>query len=198
MKILFTISLFLLTFFAQAQEKRTGIGLSYGFGYGGIFHLQKRDGSGSNQGNSLNTLGINYWQETLKNLHLEIGVQYLVYKYTATAPYYGQYPPVVSNHKVKLITIPIQLRYDLGKFIFFNGGLNLNLDAQEINVFKDYKFGGIGAGAGIGLQYYFKNKMGIYINPRLDLRNVISFSNEGSNVNLATALLTFGLNYRIK
>jgi hypothetical protein len=198
MKKLLTVFLILLAFFAQAQERRTGIGLSYSSGYGEIFHLKKLDGSGSNEGNSLNTLGVNYWHETLKNLHLEIGIQYLVYKYTATAPYYGQYPPIVSNHKVKLITIPIQLRYEIGRFIFFNGGLNLNLDAQEVNTFEDYKFGGIGAGVGIGLQHYFKNNVGIYVNPHLGLRNMISFSNEGSNVSLATALLTFGLNYRIK
>lgn len=197
MKKLLMLSIIFFSLFAQAQEKRNSIAINYGTGSGYIGPLGKVDGGGSKQGRSLNTIGISYLDETSKNLYFETGLQYLVHKYTswpAVAP--AAHETSATDHIVKLISIPIKLRYEAGKYVFFNGGFYLDIDISEKAIYSSREYNGLGTSVGFGLQYYFKNNLGFYVNPLLDFRNLLSFST-GSN-KLINANLVFGIAYRIK
>ena len=115
----------------------------------------------------------------------------MVYKYTITT-YYPPGPERLWDYTKNLISLPVKLRYEAGKYIFFNGNLYLDIDVS-----KRYSRGlsGIGAGLGMGGQYYFNNKIGVYINPQLDIRNLASLS--GSPYKLAGASIVFGLSYKL-
>ncbi len=192
MKRLLTISIILFSFFAKAQDRKKSISLNYGIGNGSLFTFTKMDGGGSYDGKSLTNIGFNYnYSLKKKNWYLETGLNYLVYKYTLTA----DYPPGFQrlwDYTKNLISVPVKLRYEAGKYIFFNGNLYLDIDVS-----KRYsrELSGIGAGVGMGGQYYFNNKVGIYINPQLDLRNIASLS--GSPYKLLGTSVAFGLSYRL-
>lgn len=196
MKKLTLLAFLLVTLFCKAQETRNVIAINYGTGNGSVGQLGKVDGGGHKEVQSLNTIGISYLERMSKNLYFETGLQYLVCKYTSWP---GVAPPEFNfstDHLVKLIGVPIKLRYEAGKYIFFNTGLYVDIDVSEKAIYSSQKFSGLGASAGIGLQYYFKNKLGLYVNPMLDFRNLLTISS-GSN-KLVSGNLVFGLAYRIK
>lgn len=192
MKKTLILSLMLFALFAQAQEKRKILSIDYGLGNGSLFTFDKMDGGGSREGKSLTNFGINYsYGLAKKNLFLETGLAYLTYKYTITA----SYPPNSWSwdYTQNLISVPVRLRYEAGKYIFFNGSLYLDIDVSKRT---SRGLSGIGTGLGAGLQYYFKDKVGFYINPQFNIRNLASFS--GSPYKLASTQVAFGLAYKFK
>ena len=199
MKKTLILSLMLFAFFAQAQEKRKTIAVNYGFGAGAVgqgFSSKKDGGGGSSQeGQSLNTIGISYWNEIAKQLYVETGFHYLVHQYTT----HSHMPPImIFDNEIKLISIPLKIRYEAGRYIYFNSGFYVDLDISEDHPNSFNNFSGVGFGVGMGLQHYFKNGIGIYTNPQLDFRNLHPFSAQYSSEKLFNGNLVFGLAYRIK
>ncbi len=193
MKNYLILPLLFLTLLTQAQEKRKNLSLHYGLGNGSLFTFEKMDGGGNREGNSLTNFGLNYSYELRsKNLFLETGFEHLTYKYTLSS-FYPPSPPKSWDYTATLISFPVKLRYEAGKYFFFNGNLYLDIDVSKGT---GRGLSGIGTGLGAGLQYYFKNKFGVYVNPQLELRNLASFS--GSPYKLASTQIAFGLTYRIK
>jgi hypothetical protein len=197
MRKLLTVFFMFFAFFAQAQEKRKGISVSYGRGEGNLFRLVKVDGGSFNDhGKSLRTIGVSYSRETgLKNLYLEPGICYFTYRYKGVFTSYAN-KTWEEERTVKLISIPIKLRYEIGKYVFFNGGSYIDIDLATEGRGWIKEFTGIGVGIGAGLQYYLKNKIGVYLNPQIDVRNLVAFSNETPQRIFNTNLLV-GLAYRI-
>ena len=199
MKKLTIIALLFATFLCKAQERKI-IALNYGGGNGRISFgkFSAQDGALlSTNSKSLNTFGFTYLNETVKNLFLETGINSFTYQYTLTAVGYGIDIPQVSNHKTSLISIPIKLRYEVGKYVFFNGGLNTDIDISEKDRNSVSDFSGIGAGAGIGLQY-FKNHFGVYFNPQFDFRSLIQFTSSNQHNKILNSNFVFGLSYKMK
>lgn len=191
MKKLFTILLITFSLFVQAQDREKRIILNYGVGSGELVTFWHMVGANPSIGKSLTNLGLNY-SYTLKNKnwHLDIGLNYLQFKHTSTPGHLSPYPQVAQNYTAKIISIPIKFRYEAGKYIFFNG--NLYLD-REIKSTYTVGISGLGAGLGMGGQYFFNDKLGIYVNPQLDLRSIVSFS----SYKLLAKSVDFGLAYKI-
>ncbi|MGF1924065.1 MAG: hypothetical protein ACQUHE_07785 [Bacteroidia bacterium] len=163
------------------------------WGMAAYLRRKKWRGGGSYEGKSLTNIGFNYsYALKNKNWHLEIGINYLVYKYTAST-FLPPGPRRSWEETKNLISLPVRFRYEAGKYIFFNGNLYLDIDVSE-----SYGRGlsGIGSGIGLGGQYYFNNNLGVYVNPQFDVRNIASFS--GSVYKFAAANVFFGLAYRLK
>lgn len=197
MKYLFVLTLFLCSLFCQGQEKKHGLGLSYGFGEGDIG--SGRDGVGGVGliGKSIRLVGLNYWYGFNKHLQLETGIHYLKHKYTVAYPFHPPNTKAPTDHQVQLISLPIKLKYEIGKYFFFNGGFDIDIDISKHTRFENTDLTGIGVGAGLGIQYPFENGLGIYINPQFDLRNLSSLSRYDQKV-FRAGLVSFGLNYRFK
>lgn len=198
MKYLFTLSITLLSFFAQAQEKRKSVSINYGLGEGNMFRFAKVDGgSFADRHQSLRIMGIGYANETgTKNLYWETGLHYFAYDYKGEFEGYGNLK-WEENKTVKLLSIPIKLRYELGKYIFFNGGLYADVDISKDpdNTIKE--FTGLGAGFGLGLHYYLE-KIGVFVNPQIDARNLLSFTTrKGPVQRLFNTNLSFGVALKI-
>lgn len=197
MKYLFTLLIISTSFLAQSQDKRTGFSTFFVTGTGEITRFFKQPlGGGTTDGNSLNSIGLNYFTETARNFFLETGIQYLKYNYTQTPAFTGSHTPSPASNTLHLISIPVKVRYEFAKLFFLNGGLYTDMEVG--NRQKTYTFSGIGAGIGAGVQYYFTNKIGIYANPQLGLRNLLSFSTQNQKASLLDASISFGLAYRLK
>ncbi len=192
MKKLLTLTFILFGFLANAQDRDRRISLNYGTGNGRLITFFQMMGASTKDGTSLTNVGLNYsYGLKKKNWHLETGLNYVRYKYTSTPAYHPQIPQITTNQTSTLISLPIKLKYEAGKYIFFNGNLYLDLDvskrpSQELN--------GAGLGLGMGGQYFFNDKIGIYINPQLDLRSIVDLS----PYKLLSTSLIFGLAYKLK
>lgn len=196
-KIIFILASFIMLT-SQAQEKRKSIAVSYGFGSGSTGSFKKLDGGGSNESKSLHKIGLLYLNELSKNLYFETGISYIDFKYTSIGPFYGgQIPRVISNHQVKLINIPLKLKYEAGKYVFFNGGVFTDIAVSRYAKYKEKEYSGLGTNLGMGLQYPISKKLSLYTNPQLDLRNIISFSSENHPYFIADAIVDFGIKLRL-
>lgn len=198
MKYLFSALIIFVTSVSHAQEKGNSIAISYGFGNGTIGSFKKLDGSGSEEGKSLHKIGVFYINELSKSLYFETGINYINFKYISTAPFYGQLPVTTRAYEVKLISVPLMLRFDVGKYFFINGGILADIDVSKKTIYTSHNFTGLGAGLGLGVQYPFSRKLSIYTNPRADLRNILSFSSENHSYFFGNMLIDFGLKFNFK
>ncbi|MES2417451.1 MAG: outer membrane beta-barrel protein [Bacteroidota bacterium] len=188
MKYLFTLFLLLFAFFCMAQKTANTFLLTYGSGKGDIAHYGKIDGNLTTEHQkSLNSFGINYHEGLNKHLFIETGLIYINYKYTTTFNY-PNLPQTETNNTLKLLNLPIKIRLEFAKLFFLNAGLlmDINLDQSDLAIES-----GVGATAGLGVQYYYKNRFGLTINPQANLHGLIT--GEG----LIETNVTFGLAYRI-
>lgn len=202
MKVLLVFSLILMTLMVKAQENivkndpynRKSISLSYGFGNGQLVRSQALTGAAGNNGKTINTIALNMNRQISKTLFVDAGLSYLNHKYALTSVFYPGIPTVISTYSLDVLSIPIKLRYEFGKYFFLNGGLMADLDISK-NVGQS-KYSGIGIGSGVGFQYFLKNNLGVFVNPQLNYHSLISFSNDRYPQKLLDANVNLGLSYR--
>ncbi len=182
MKKLMLFTFLLVSMFAKAQE-RSSIAVSYGIGNGQIGSFGK-SGYASNKSKSLNIFGVNYWHEISRNLYFETGLQLFRHNYIYTI-HGGSSPP--ENLTMKLFSAPFKLRFEAGDYIFFNGGLTVDLSKGKKN-----NIGGIGAGIGAGIQVKTYKNLSLYVNPQANIHGILS-----GGLLFAESHFLFGLAYRI-
>lgn len=183
MKKLLTLSIILFSFSVQAQE-RSSVAVSYGFGNGSIATFAKSGSPDSHKQKSLNIFGLNYWHPFNKHLLFETGLQLIRYDYVTTSFYPS---PTLTNNTLNIYSVPFKIRFEAGKYIFFNGGLTADLskgNSADIN--------GLGAGIGMGLQAKILKQISIYVNPQANIHGAIPEGHFFAESNIA-----FGLSYKI-
>lgn len=191
MKRFLFVPLILSCLFSFAQKKSSTFVLSYGSGNGSVAHYRKVDGSiTTNKNKSLNIFGINYHESINKYFFIETGLAYINYKYTSTYHYPGTSETSTLN-KLELINLPIKIRLEFAKFFFLNTGLLMDLNLDQMGSYNSGIKSGLGVTAGFGMQYYYKNKFGVTINPQANLHGLIT------GYGLMESNITFGLAYRI-
>lgn len=192
MRYLYFLPLILFTFFCQAQNNKQFLAISYGIGDGQIGYKPGYVGGGAHEGKSLNIFGVNYLLETARNLFLETGIQYIDHQYIARS----SQPPFTQTFpgELKIINVPVKLRFEFAKIFFVNSGILADLYLKENQYDKRYI--GMGAGLGIGLQLHFKKKILVYANPQLNLHQLINIPKNGKI--FGEKNVAFGLAYRLK
>ncbi len=183
MKKLLPLVFILLPFFCQAQEK-SSIAASYGFGNGELGSFLKTGSPYSQKQKSLRIFGFNYWHQIGKKFYFETGMQLIRYEYVTTSSTPNFTP---TNNTLNIISVPFKLRFEAGKYLFFNGGLIAGLSKSKPNAVK-----GLGAGIGAGLQVKVVKKISLYVNPQANIHGVLP---AGSL--LAESNITFGASYQI-
>lgn len=184
MKKLLTLSLILITFFCNAQ-KQSSVAVSYGFGNGSIGYFGKADNGTSYNQKSLNIYGLNYWHALNKHWLFETGLQLIRYDYLTTSFIPNNIP---SNNTLTIYSVPFKMRFEAGKYIFFNGGLSADLSKGE-----SADINGLGAGIGIGLQVKILKQISLYVNPQANVHGIIPNWRYFAESNIA-----FGLSHKLK
>lgn len=131
MKYLFVFSLIFATFLTQAQNRQR-IAFSYGNGDAQFSNKKHIVGSPSLKGKALNIFSANYQTEIHQQLFLEIGASYFDLNYSII-PNLPNANSISTTGKVQLITIPVKLRYEMGKYFFVNAGPFVDLNMGKIN-----------------------------------------------------------------
>ncbi len=137
-------------------DKKNLIGTHIAFGKGNFYDI------GTVENKYYYSLGIDYSRKLSEHFDLCSGMEY-------TYHIYGLY----SDYYLKLVTIPAQLKYHLGKLIYFNGGLFINVSTNKnsfLNVSgqwestKNFSMP-LGCGLGVGFEYEFDSGIVLLLNP---------------------------------
>lgn len=129
------------------------------------------------------TYDVNLVGAISKIASIEIGTTLLNHKYQYTA-YDPLKPQIPENRSIHTLVFPVKLRFDILKYLFVSGGFMLHSDIGQQGSDLD-----LGFSIGAGIQYYFKNKYGVFIYPQ---RNIHTLT-----IGLVEEHVAFGLAYRI-
>ena len=179
--ILLTLLFILVGVFAQAQKGTTTFSISYGEGKGQRKPiLAKVDPSGLSSEGPIKTFEVGASGMIGKYTSLDIGVSLLNHRYQYTQLDRPGRTPV--DKSLNTFVFPIKLKVDILKYIFISGGILLNSDMGGYQV-------DLGFGIGAGVQYYYRNRFGIFIYPQTNIHSLA--------VGLSEEHVAFGLAYRI-
>ncbi len=166
---------------ARAQKGTTTFSISYGDGKGQIKPiLAKVDPAGLSSEGSIKTFEIGASGMIGNHAALDIGFSLLEHRY--------QYTPLdrpgrtTVNKTLNTFVFPVKLKVDILKYLFISGGFLL------ISDMGGYKMD-LGFGIGAGVQYYYKNRYGIFIYPQTNIHSIA--------VGLSEEHVAFGIAYRI-
>lgn len=184
MKTLLIVLFLALPILAQAQKGTATFSISYGNGKGQIKPLMaKAEMLGRYDEGSVHTFDIGLAGMISKHTAIEIGISRLNHRYVFTK---FDYPSLQQSEtrSVNTVVFPIKLRVDILKYFFISGGFLLNAEVGKGRQID------LGVGIGAGVQYYFKNKYGVFIYPQTNIHTL--------TIGLLENHVAFGLAYRIK
>ncbi len=185
MKLIFTMLLLSFSFIVKAQSGSTTISISYGEGNGQRKPIAaKAELLGFSSKGSIKTFDIGASHMLGKHISLETGFTILNHHYQYTL--YDQPGRTPVDKSANTLLFPIKLKVDILKYLFISGGflLNSSLGSKESNGID------VGFGIGAGLQYYHKNKYGIYIYPQANVHTL--------SIGLSEHHIAAGLAYRFQ
>lgn len=141
-------------------------------------------------------IGLEYSRELFKNFEIVLGAHYAWNKVSSESTMSSgpEFPITKSSFRINYVSVPIQIKYNLGNYFFVNGGTILNFDnIEKYNTMKrefestiHAQFGLI---VGIGAKLDFKNNYCFFINPYFQTNDLSSgryenFYNLGAKVGL--------------
>lgn len=181
MKNIFLLLLLCSAYYARAQKGTTTFSISYGEGKGQIkAMLAKVEFLGFSSEGPTRTLDIGASGMIGKHAALDIGVSLLNHRYQYTLWDRPGRTPV--NKSTTIFVFPLKLKVDILRYLFISGGFLLN---AEMGSYRP----DLGVSIGAGVQYYFNNKVGIFIYPQTNIHSI--------TVGLKESHTAFGLAYRI-
>jgi len=194
------------TAYSQESEisKSTGkIGIFYSsFGDNELVRSEDLIGGPSYSGDKFYTLGVNYLYPFTQWLDFQTGLVYSKHQITITPNIVHPYVPGVDyapakpyNEDLSVISIPVGVQLNFFKYLFVNGGFSLDFDTGSSNSFDDQT--GIGLQVGAGVQYEFRNRISLFINPYAKGHSIVSFSSQDNRQRLMEAGVKIGVMLRL-
>jgi len=169
--LLFAFCFSIVQLFAQ-NDKKNMIGAHGAFGFG-IYGPIGLKGAPSYSSNHHYTIGFDYSRQISKSLDLCSGIEYTYNDMKLTPASLGTERPSWSAN-LRLVTIPVQIKYHFGKVVYLNSGLLLNILASERSErYYDFIKNEIksnvgllfGFGLGIGFEHEFSSGITLFLNP---------------------------------
>lgn len=163
----------MLSVYAQAQDNKNFFGIFAGVGGGGVIQ-EVSEGGGSMELKTGISLGLSYYRSIATKVSFETGLVLYSNKLIFDPPFYPNVNLEKKTENLRLLYIPIFMRFDVSKIFFLQGGLLADLDFTESEYMDDLT--GIGAGIGLGFYIPLSEKIKLQLNPFMNLHGL------GSNV----------------
>ena len=188
----------------KEMDKPIGkVGITFSsFGDNELVRSVDLDGGPGYSGDKFYTLGVNYLYPFTKWLDFQTGLHYAHHQITVTPnlPYipgdeYRNYFVSPNTEYLNVISIPVGVQVNFLKYLFVNGGFSLDFDTGKSNSLEDQT--GIGLQVGAGVQYEFKNKIALFINPYSKSYSVVAFSSQDEKQRLLEAGVKIGVMLRL-
>lgn len=194
MKHLILLVLIFIGLNSFSQEKGE-ISLSFGTGKSHLIQFVDLDGAGSSTGQEFYSFSLSYVMPINSWLDFQTGLDFGYHKFKFEAAYDPnfQYEPVIE--KAFVASLPLTFRVNLSEYFFFNSGALVDMDFSTGDYVDNQT--GIGAMAGFGAQYRFKQGIGIFVNPILSFHSLISFSSSKYPERIFESGIRFGISYML-
>ncbi|EOR95408.1 hypothetical protein ADIARSV_1409 [Arcticibacter svalbardensis MN12-7] len=182
------------TLFSQIPAKGHYVGVSYSFSDGYLHQKELLLGTAGVSKESTQKFSLHYTYQKSKHIGIESGLSLLTHKFNVTPAPMGQ-PQVSRAEEIQLLSMPVYVKYTFLNYFYLNGGLSFDLDIKNTAELDNQS--GIGLGAGAGAQYFFNNKIGLFVNPQLVFHSLLNFNDETHPRKLYEANVTIGLSYKL-
>lgn len=190
MKRIFLILCLFSFFHGYGQDAgRNSMNFYVGFGGSHIVRPALEGGPNYNAGSSFH-FGLSYTRFVNQNLGIETALNYLDTEVETTPSPGGTQNSLLP---VELVSLRAGLRYSFLRFLYLNGGLLLDFEAENEVIDSQ---SGIGLGIGIGGEYMFPSGFTIFANPYLNQHALLPFQKEPSHQRLLDAGIRLGVGYR--
>ncbi|MEN8119198.1 MAG: hypothetical protein ABFS35_02580 [Bacteroidota bacterium] len=190
------------TFNSFSQEKTTTkpkkqIGITFSsFGDNDVIRFQQLAGAASYPGDNFYTIGLNYIFPINRTFDFETGIEYSKHNISV----HPNLPPDMDNSpypaSLSLINIPVTARLNFLKYLFINGGFLFDIDISNSSPVDSQT--GIGAIAGLGINYDFNFGVSLFANPYLKANALLPFSFENYPQRLMESGFRFGVMYKLQ
>ena len=192
MKFKIVFFAFILLSIQAFSQSKNNISILYGVA-GNDVNIHGSIGDFGYNGKSGTMFGLSYTRDLNHSLSLETGLVFSDNKTQETyiIPGIGE---GISNGTVKMITIPVFVKYTFFKYLYLDGGPLIDKQTNYHDGTSLNDQSGIGLEFGIGGKYT-TGPVTFFINPSIREHSIINFSNDGSNFNLREAGVKFGVGY---
>lgn len=190
MRILIIVPLLLVAFFVHAQKGTTTYAIGYGEGNGqirGILGMAKRFDSTSE--GAVNYFDFNYTRGRRKHSALETGISLLKHDFTYRNWDQTGGTSTVSERSMYTLIVPVKFRFYVLKYFFISSGLLAHINVKDEGTHTLGIGSSIGIGVGGGIQYFYKEKYGVFIYPQVNVHSL--------GFGLIEQHTSFGISYRI-
>ena len=181
----------------SAQDKQSikrSIGVTFStFGDNSVYNLKSLDGGASYSGKRIYTLGVSYIHPIRSWIDIESGIEYSNHTVTVKPISMPGENPLIYDTDISLINIPITARLNFLKYLFFNGGMILDLEMGNSSPINSQT--GMGVIFGIGAKYNMNNGIGAFINGYYKIHSLVSFSSDYNYHRLIDGGLRVGITY---
>lgn len=141
------------------RSKNSYVGVHFTFGENAYFTFSEMEGSPGYNGKSYFSIGVDFKSGIAKNLEIETGLNWSEHRLEKQASIMPDIDGDPIPFEIRLISIPIIIKYRFFRYLFINGGAILNMETTS------YNQSGLGFRAGLGAGYTFKSGLGFSVNP---------------------------------
>ena len=199
MKVLLSAFVFInlvsFTGIADAQSRKS-IGLHYSFPASStIISFLDREGTGGYEGRYMYNFGTSYIHGMNRVLDLETGLDYSSHSLLLHPAFTGEPGQKPFEKRVKLLTVPLLLRVNLGKYVYLNGGPVLDIDISKPRQTSSQT--GIGAALGAGFRYAFKSGVSVFVNPNARFHGTYVFFSGPADYQVVEGGVKLGVAYAL-
>jgi hypothetical protein len=194
MKQLILIALIFIGIKSFSQEKGE-ISISFGTGESDLIQFTQLDGAGSSTGLDFYTLSLGYVKPINSWLDFRTGLDVGYHRFKFEGAFDPNIPIDPKFENAFVVSIPITFQTSFFKYFFFNAGALIDMDINNADYVDSQT--GIGAQAGFGAQYQFKNGFGLFINPLLSMHTLIPFTTSKYPERIFESGVRFGVSYKL-
>ncbi|HCY01318.1 MAG TPA: hypothetical protein DG754_14365 [Bacteroidales bacterium] len=194
MKQLILLVLIFIGLNSFSQEKGE-ICLSLGTGKSDLIQFTDLDGAGSSTGQEFYSFSLSYIKPINSWIDLQTGLDLGYHKFKFTGTIVDPNIPLESKiEDAYLVSIPLAIRVNFLKYFYISTGVLLDLDFNQAQHTDNQT--GIGAMAGLGAQYRFKQGIGVFVNPILSFHSLVPFSVANYHERIFESGIRLGISYR--
>ena len=176
-------------------SSQTLVGIQGGFSQLSPTRFVTLDGGGSYSGDGTRFAGAMVSIKTGRILWFESGLLIARHRIISTPEFMPGVDMTPEKNSLTLVSVPLKLHLEAGKFLFINGGLLIDIETDRTGSYFDNQ-SGMGFELGAGVKYQLR-KLQFRLNPLLRIHAFPAFERENYQQHLLETGIGVGIFYNL-